>query len=95
MSCKVGILLISADFFNSEFISNEELPKLLDLAQKNGCVILSLILKPCLFEEYTEINMYQAINSPTRTIIQMSESEQEETYIKLLNRVKQIVLSNS
>jgi hypothetical protein len=90
---KVAILLLSADFFNSEFIQDEELPKLLSSAEKDGCLILSVILKPCFFDEYPEINKYQAINSPNYTIIQMSEHEQEQTWIALLARIRNILFT--
>lgn len=90
-SCKIAILFISADFFNSDFISNEELPKLLHAATTRGTEILSVILKPCLFSEYPEINQYQAINSPSKTIIQMTDAEREEVWIKLALRIKKVM----
>jgi len=89
---KIAILLISADFFNSQFINNFELLKLLSDAELKGTKILSLIVKPCLFGEYSEINKYQALNSPSKTLIQMSEAEQEETFVKLVLLVKQNLL---
>ncbi|MDB5223157.1 MAG: toll/interleukin receptor protein [Chitinophagaceae bacterium] len=91
-SCKIAILLISADFFNSDFIEKNELPILLDAAEKKGTTILSVILKPCLFSEYPEINKYQAINSPSNSIIQMSEFEREQTWVDLMKRIKNILL---
>jgi hypothetical protein len=89
---KVAILLISADFFNSDFIESEELPKLLSSAETNGCLILSVILKPCLFSEYPEINKFQAINSPDKTLIQMQEFEREQTWIALIKRIKSFLI---
>ena len=50
-SAKVAILLVSADFLASDFIENEELPPLLDKAQRKGTVILPVILTSCLFTE--------------------------------------------
>lgn len=88
LDCKVAILLISADFFNSKFISDIELPFLLEKAQKNGALILSVIVKPCLFDEYPELNRYQALNPPSYSLIQMPEFEQELIWINLVKRVK-------
>jgi hypothetical protein len=90
-SCKVGILLLSADFFNSDFIQFEELPILLKAAEEKGATILSVVLKPCMFSEYKVISQYQAINSPSYTVIQMKEHEQEQLWIKLALRIKQIL----
>lgn len=87
---KVAILLISADFLNSKFIAEVELPALLKAAENNGAIILSIIVKPCLFGEYSEINQFQAINSPSKALSQMAESDQEEVFVKLSIRLKQL-----
>lgn len=45
----IAILLISADFLASDFIMNEELPRLLERHQK-GLVILPVIIRPCAWQ---------------------------------------------
>lgn len=85
---KVAILLISADFFHSDFIAKVELPNLLQSAERTGTLILCVIIKPCLFEEYPELNKYQAVNSPSRTLIEMTEYEQEQVWIKTVKAIK-------
>lgn len=88
---KVAILLVSTDFFGSDFISSNELPRLLELAEKEGTVILTVILKPCLFEEFNEINQYQAMNSPNNPVSKMDENEKEELYVNLVRQTKRIL----
>lgn len=88
---KVAILLISADFFNSQFITENELPPLLESAENGGATILSVILKPCMFEEYPGISQYQAINSPNRTLLQMNEADRELTWVELVKQIKSII----
>lgn len=88
---RVAILLVSADFFNSNFIRDNELPPLLGAAEKEGATILTVVLKPCMFNEYKEISQYQAINSPTNTIIQMDEAKRELTWVELVMQVKEIM----
>jgi hypothetical protein len=83
-----AILFISADFFNSDFIQEVELPILLQKAEEDGTVILSVILKPCMFSEYPKINKYQTVNNPKKSLLQMSEAEQEEVWVKLLGIIK-------
>ncbi len=90
---KIALLLISADFFNSDFITSNELPKLLSAAEKDGATILSVILKPCLFDEYPEVNQYQAINNPTLPISAMNETDRERTWVELVKQIRDITKS--
>jgi TIR domain len=88
---KIAILLISADFFNSDFIINNELPPLLQSAEKDGATIVTIILKPCLFEEYPEISQYQAINSPTKPISSLDLNAREFMWVETVRQIKTII----
>jgi hypothetical protein len=88
---KVAILLVSTDFLGSEFIATNEMPPLLKAAEEDGAVILSVILKPCLFEEFPELNQYQAMNPPSRTVLKMAYEEKEELYVNLVRQTKKIL----
>lgn len=89
---KIAILLVSTDFLGSEFISTDELPPLLRAAEEEGAVILILILKPCLFEEFEELNQFQAMNPPSRPISKMDFNEREEVYVNLVRQTKRILI---
>jgi internalin A len=88
---KVAILLVSTDFFGSEFIQTNELPALLEMAEKEGAVIMLVILKPCLFEEFNHLNQFQALNSPGHPISKMTDHEREEFYVDLVRQTKKIL----
>ncbi|QMU63179.1 MAG: TIR domain-containing protein [Flavobacteriaceae bacterium] len=88
---KVAILLVSTDFLGSEFIAENELPPLLEAAEKDGAVILIVILKPCLFEEFPKLNQYQAMNPPSKTVLSMDYREKEELYVNLVRQTKKIL----
>lgn len=88
---KIAILLVSTDFLGSDFIANNELPPLLKAAEEDGAVILTVILKPCLFEEFPLLNQYQAMNPPSNPIIRMTEDEQEELFVNLVRQTKRIL----
>lgn len=88
---KVAILLISTDFLGSEFIATEELPPLLEAAEKEGAVILPLILKPCIFEEMHHLNQYQALNPPSRPLSSMDVNEREELLVNMVRQTKRIL----
>jgi TIR domain len=88
---KVAILLVSTDFLGSEFIATDELPPLLKAAEENGAVILILILKPCLFEEFDELNKFQALNPPSKPVIKMDYTEKEDLFVNLVRQTKRIL----
>ncbi|RAI97721.1 TIR domain-containing protein [Chitinophaga skermanii] len=88
---KIAILLISTDFLGSDFINTNELPPLLEAAEKKGAVIISMILRPCLFEEFETLNQYQAMNSPDNPISKMNSEDKEDLLVNLVRQVKKIL----
>lgn len=91
---KIAILLLSTDFLGSDFISSDELPPLLSAAEEDGAVILSVIVRPCLFEEFPAINQYQAMNPPSRPVSKMDSEEKEELFVNLVRQTKRILSSS-
>ena len=88
---KVAILLISADFLASRFISKNELPPLLAAEEDEGLVILPVILKPSRFNRIASLSQFQSINSPAKPLLKLSDVEQEEIWVDLSNRVEDIL----
>ncbi|HMK06103.1 MAG TPA: toll/interleukin-1 receptor domain-containing protein [Flavobacterium sp.] len=91
LATKIAVLIVSTDFLGSEFIATDELPPLLQAAEKEGAVILILIARPCLFEEFNNLNQYQAMNPPSRPISKMDEDEREELLVNLVRQTKKIL----
>jgi hypothetical protein len=89
--CKVGILLVSTDFLGSDFISTDELPPLLKAADEDGAVVLIVVLKPCFFEEFNNLNQYQALNPPSKPVSTMNYTEKETLYVNLVRQTKRIL----
>ncbi len=88
---KVAILLISADFFNSDFITSQEIPKILKKASEEGTTVIGVFLKHCLFEEYPEIMQYQGLNDPKNPIASLDDNSRESMWVELVRQVKSIV----
>lgn len=61
-SAKVAVLFVSADFLASDFIANEELPKLLKAAEGDGAIIIPLIVSPSRFTSIPSLARFQAVN---------------------------------
>jgi uncharacterized protein YjbI with pentapeptide repeats len=86
-NAKVALLLISADFLASDFITQEELPTLLEAAKRDGARIIPLLLRPSRFKDTKSISMFQAFNSPSNTLIELKESEQERILVEMTREI--------
>ena len=71
-SACVGILLVSPDFFASDFIAEHELPPLLAAAANDQLTILCVHLSASLYGE-TDLEGHQAANDPKRPLDMRSE----------------------
>ncbi len=72
-SATVAVLLVSADFLASEFIGDNEVPRLLESARTRGLRILWVLLSDCMWKE-TEIANYQAVQMPPVPLDGLGES---------------------
>ena len=84
----IAVLLISADFLASDFIVDNELPPILEGAEKKGTRILPIVLKPCRFARDEHLSKFQAINSPDRPLLLMDENEQERIWDELAKKIE-------
>ena len=64
-TAQAAVLLISADFFASDFIDENELPPMLAAAQAKGVRILPVILSASRFARDPSLARFQTVNSPT------------------------------
>jgi hypothetical protein len=87
-SAKTIILLISPDYFASDFISNYELPHLLDAAKKEGAIIFPVILKPSRFIRDKELSKFQAINDPHKPLSSLTNAKVDEVFDRLASVIE-------
>src|SRR3712207_383338 len=74
-TAQAAVLLISADFFASDFIDENELPPLLAAAQAKGVRILPVILSASRFARDANLARFQAVNPPDRPLNGMPPAE--------------------
>lgn len=86
---RAAVLLISADFLASDFVTREELPPLLAKARAEGALIIPVILKPCRFERHPELAMFQAANSPGSPLSGLAETESERVFVRVAERIEE------
>jgi len=82
-SASVALLLVSADFLASDFVARSELPPLFRAAKQQGLRILWVPLRPSLWKHIPEIEQYQAVIPPGRTLAEMAEVEQERAFVQI------------
>jgi hypothetical protein len=90
-SACVAVLLISADFFASDFIVSDELPPLLAAAEKKGVRILPLIIGACRFKRTPELSCFQTVNSPDRSLDGMMRPEWEKVLDSLAETIENLL----
>jgi len=91
---RVAILLLSADFIASDFISEHILPRLLSRAEYGGTTILPLILSPCLLDG-SGLDIFQPIPTPrNRSLKALERVEQEQVLVDVVETVREMLEGN-
>ncbi len=87
-TAKVGLLLITQEFLASDFITDEEIPKLIQSSEEEGAIILPVILEPCTIQFEEELNQFQFFNSPDKPLSSLTDNERKMELVKLTNSLK-------
>lgn len=95
-SAKAFLLLVSQEFLSSKFVAKNELPKLLDDAEKKGKKVFWLHLSPStVFETHPQITRYQSVLEDPRTSLStLKEPEQREALVEVARRLTEAISSN-
>lgn len=83
---KVAVLLVSANFLASDFITEQELPPILEAAEQEGLTIVWIPIGPSSYE-YTFIKDFQAASNPQHPLNSLSESEQQKILVDICNKI--------
>lgn len=88
---EVVILLLSTDFFNSKYITETELPKVLEKHQRGECLIIPVIARPChwketSFGEYAQLGDIQAL--PIGEVALNEQPNEDRAYFEVVAGIK-------
>jgi hypothetical protein len=90
---KVAVLLVTRSFLASEFIANEEMPHLLEAANKAGLTVVWIAVGDSLYEE-TEITEYQAANDPGRPLNSLAEAEVDRELVRIAKKLNALFVKS-
>lgn len=85
---RVAVLLVSANFLASEFITQHELPLLLGVATEQRLAILWMLLSACLYEE-TVLSEYQAAHDTSKPLDSLTVSKRNEVLRDICRRISE------
>jgi len=83
---RIAILLVSPNFLASDFIYDEELPRIFN-EYKNGDLIVYWVAISASSYQMTELAQVQAVNDPSRPLDSQSVSEQNKTFADIAKHV--------
>jgi len=84
----VAVILVSADALTSDFILREELPRLLERADKQLLALIPLIVRPCNWQGESRLSQFQALPTGNQTLNDMEENEVENCLKKLTDDIE-------
>ena len=86
-----AILIVSVDFLNSEFIKNEEIPRLLKRKNDKGMPVFPLIIRPCSWTKVKWLSSIQARPKDGRPLSKAGKAKIEEDLTAFVEEIEQVL----
>ena len=86
-SSKVAVLLVSRHFFASDFVAHNELPDLLDAAEKEGLVILWVAVGASSYAK-SRIAPYQSLNDPSKPLDTLKPARWSRELVRIAEEIE-------
>lgn len=87
-SAKVGVLLVSPDFLASDFISDNELPYLLNAAKRHAVKLIWVLVRNCLYAK-TPIADYQAAHDASKPLKSLRGARLDDALVAICNAIEE------
>lgn len=85
-AANIALLLVSPDFLASDFIAHNELPPLLEGAEKKGVTIFWVAVRESSYRK-TPIERYQAANDPAKPLAMLKAADKDRESVRICEKV--------
>jgi tetratricopeptide (TPR) repeat protein len=92
-TCELAILLISADFLSSDFIQNDEMPRLLKRSRDDGIRLVPLLVRPCNWQTKPWLERLTISPRGATPLSLMESGEAEAEVSALVGRIVDVLLA--
>jgi hypothetical protein len=87
---RVAVLLVSPDFFNSDFIHENELGPLLKRAEEGGAKILWIPIRHSAYKQ-TPLKNYQALGNPDKPLAAIPRAKRDKVWVDICEKIQKEV----
>ncbi len=87
----VAVLLISANFLDSDFIFREEIPTLIEKQRKDGLKVIPVIVKPCAWKAVPWLSSMQVVPKDGAPLMKGTEYEIEENFARIADEIAKML----
>jgi len=87
--CRVGVLLVSKHFLASEFITNDELPFMIQAAKRAGVKLTWLLISEALYEDQ-EFKSLQALHDVSRLLLSLKSAVRDKVMKEIAQKIVEL-----
>jgi hypothetical protein len=88
---RVAVLIVSADFLNSDFIRRREIPLLLDRRTHQDLLVIPIIARPCMWRQVPWLAAMQALPGKGKSLAELGAVKAEKALSELAGEILQRV----
>ena len=85
-SVRVAVLLVTANFLASDFITSEELPRIIERQNREGLTIIWVAAEPAMYDR-TVLAAFQAANDPTRPLSTLRKPARDAALVHIAEQI--------
>lgn len=90
-SCNCGILILSANFFNSTFIKDVEVEKLLQNKYEKNTYLVPILAEHCNIDKYRWISQKEVLPKGFKPIENIKKRNHNKEILKIVKRVEELL----